>query len=84
MTLESPLNLVYEWLDRLNLDGLLTRLMGYFQTRSNQKKSRFLLIDDVLPMLQALYEKYPLAIVSARDEHNVYAFLRQYKLLKYL
>lgn len=83
MMLESPLNLVYEWLDQLNLDGLLTRLMGYFQARSNQKKSRFLLIDGVLSMLQALYEKYPLAIVSARDESNVYAFLRQFKLLKY-
>ena len=83
MMLESPLNLVYEWLDQLNLDGLLTCLMGYFQARSNQKKSRFLLIDGVLSMLQALYEKYPLAIVSARDESNVYAFLRQFKLLKY-
>jgi HAD superfamily hydrolase (TIGR01549 family) len=83
MALESPLNLVYEWLDRLNLDGLLTLLMDYFQARSNQKKSRFQLIADVLPMLQALSAKYPLLIVSARDEHNVYAFLRQFKLLKY-
>lgn len=83
MALESPLNLIYEWLDRLNLDGLLTRLMGYFQDRSNQKKSRFLLIDGVRPMLQALSKKYPLAIVSARDEYNVYAFLRQFKLLQF-
>lgn len=83
MALESPLNLVYEWLDRLNLDGLLTRLMGYFQARSNQEKSHFLLITDVLPMLQDLSKKFPLAIVSARDEHNVYAFLKHYRLLKF-
>lgn len=82
MVLESPLNLVYEVLDRLHLDGLLTRLMGFSQARSNQKKSRFLLIRGVLPMLEALSAKFPLAIVSARDEHNVYAFLRQYRLLK--
>lgn len=83
MVLESPLNLVYEWLDRLNLDNLLTRLMSFFQARGNKKMSGFLLIDGVLPMLQVLSEKYPLAIVSARDEHNVNAFLRQFKLLKF-
>lgn len=83
MALESPLNLLYEWLDRLNLDSLLTRLMVFFQTRDHQEKSRFLLINGVQPMLQALSEKYPLAIVSARDEHNVYAFLKQFKLLKF-
>ncbi len=83
MALESPLNLVYEWLDRLNLDGLLTRLMRFFQSRHNQKKSHFLLITDVPPMLQALSKKFPLAIVSARDESNVNAFLRQFELMKY-
>lgn len=83
MALESPLNLLYEWLDRLNLDSLLTRLMVFFQTRDHQEKSRFLLINGVQPMLQALSKKYPLAIVSARDEHNVYAFLKQFKLLKF-
>lgn len=83
MVLESPLNLVYEVLDRLNLDGLLTRLMGLFQARSNKKKSRFLLIRGVLPMLEVLSEKFPLAIVSARDEYNVNAFLRQFNLKKY-
>jgi HAD superfamily hydrolase (TIGR01549 family) len=83
MALESPLNLLHEWLDRLNLDGLLTHLMVFFQSRGNQKESRFLLIDGVRPMLQALSGKYPLAIVSARDEQNVHAFLRQFKLRKF-
>jgi HAD superfamily hydrolase (TIGR01549 family) len=83
MALESPANLVYEWLDRLNLDGLLTRLMDRFPGRGFKKKNQFLLIDGVLPMLESLYPMYPLAIVSARDERSAFAFLRQFKLIRY-
>jgi N-acetyl-D-muramate 6-phosphate phosphatase len=83
MALESPANLIYEWMDRLNLDALLTRFMDQFPGRGFRKKSQFLLIDGVLPMLASLYSKYPLAIVSARDERSSFAFLRQFRLLKY-
>jgi HAD superfamily hydrolase (TIGR01549 family) len=83
MALESPANLVYEWLDRLNLDGLLTSFMDRFPGRGFKKKNQFLLIDGVLPMLESLYPMYPLAIVSARDERSAFAFLRQFKLIRY-
>ena len=62
MALESPANLIYEWLDRLNLDGLLTRIMDRFPGRGFKKKSSFLLIEGVVPMLESLY-----AEVSAGD-----------------
>jgi HAD superfamily hydrolase (TIGR01549 family) len=83
MALESPANVIYEWLDRLNLDGLLTRIMDRFPGRGFRKKSGFLLIEGVMPMLESLSRRYPLAIVSARDERSSFAFLRQFKLLKY-
>jgi N-acetyl-D-muramate 6-phosphate phosphatase len=83
MALESPINLLYEWLDRLNLDSLLTRIMDRFQGRGFHKKSNFLLIHGVLPMLESISQKYPLAVISARDERSAFAFLRQFRLLKF-
>jgi N-acetyl-D-muramate 6-phosphate phosphatase len=83
MALESPLNVLYEWLDRLNLDSLLARVMDQFSGRGFRKKSAFLLVEGVIPMLEFLSKKYPLAVVSARDERSAFAFLRQFGLLKY-
>jgi N-acetyl-D-muramate 6-phosphate phosphatase len=83
MALESPVNLLYEWLDRLNLDSLLARIMDRFQGHGFRKKGNFLLIHGVMPMLESVTKKYPLAIVSARDERSTFAFLRQFRLLKF-
>lgn len=83
MALESPINLLYEWMDRLNLDKLLARIMHLFQGRGFRKKSNFLIIQNVIPMLEDISQKYPLAIVSARDEHSAFTFLRQFGLMKY-
>lgn len=83
MALESPVNVIYEWLDRLNLDALMTRIMNRLRGRGYRRKSKFLLMAGVVPMLESLSEKFPLAVVSARDERSAFAFLRQFHLLGY-
>ena len=83
MALESPVNLMYEWLDRLNLDRMLAWVMDRFAGRGFRKRNQFLLIEGVIPMLDSLSKKYPLAIVSARDERSALQFLQQFKLIKY-
>ena len=83
MALESPVNIMYEWLDRLNLDRILAWVMGRFAGRGFRKRNQFLLIEGVVPMLDSLSKKYPLAIVSARDEKSAMNFLQQFKLFKY-
>lgn len=83
MALESPVNLVYEWLDRLNLDRILAWVMDRFAGRGFKRRNQFLIVGGVLPMLDALSKKYPLAIVSARDEKSAFQFLKQFKLIKY-
>ncbi len=83
MALESPVNVIYEWLDRLNLDRILARLMDRFAGKGYRKRDQFLLVEGVVPMLDSLSKKYPLAIVSARDEKSATNFLKQFKLVKY-
>jgi len=83
MALESPVNIVYEWLDRLNLDRILAWVMDRFAGRGFRKRNQFLLVEGVVPMLDTLSKKYPLAIVSARDEKSAMNFLQQFKLFKY-
>jgi len=83
MALESPVNLMYEWLDRLNLDRILAWVMDRFAGRGFRKRNQFLLIEGVISMLDSLSKKYPLAIVSARDENSALQFLQQFKLIRY-
>ncbi len=83
MALESPVNLMYEWLDRLHLDRILAWVMDRFSGRGYKKRNQFLLIEGVIPMLDSLSKKYPLAIVSARDEKSALQFLQQFKLIRY-
>jgi HAD superfamily hydrolase (TIGR01549 family) len=83
MALESPVNIVFEWLDRLSLDRILAWVMDRYAGRGFRKRNQFLLVEGVIPMLDSLSKKYPLAIVSARDERSVMQFLKQYKLMPY-
>jgi HAD superfamily hydrolase (TIGR01509 family) len=43
----------------------------------------FLLIDGVEEMLQTLSQRYPMAVVTARDAASTQAFLEQYNLLRF-
>jgi len=83
MALESPVNLMYEWLDRHNLDRILAWVMNRYAGRGFRKRNQFLIVDGVVPMLDKLSKKYPLAIVSARDGKSAFQFLNQFKLIGY-
>ena len=65
---ESPGNWLLELADRLNLDP---HLAAFLDRRANQKEAElenFPAIPGILPMLTALRGRFPLAIVSARNE----------------
>ena len=83
MALESPVNLIYEWLDRLDLDRILAWVMDRYAGWGFRKRNQFLLIEGVVPLLKSLSIKYPLAIVSSRDELSAMQFLHQYQLINY-
>lgn len=82
MCAESPANFVYHLLDRANMDAHAGRAFGFFSRRRVGIRPRnFWLIPGVDQALARLKERYPMAVVSARDEAGTCAFLEQYALM---
>ena len=81
MSAETPGNLVYGLLDRMNLDDEVGRLYSYLsQRRVGRQAKAFWLIEGIADMMGKLHERYPLAVVSARDKESTLAFLDQFAL----
>ncbi len=81
MSAETPGNLVYHLLDRAHLDDEVGRLYNLMSRRGIGRRPRhFWLIKGVDEMLRHLSRRYPLAVVSARDQAGTLAFLRQFGL----
>lgn len=84
MAVETPGNFIYGIPDRLGLDDELVRLSYAVSRRfPNGRASTFTLVAGVREMLQTLSARYPLGVVSARDERPTLAFLNQFDLLGY-
>jgi HAD superfamily hydrolase (TIGR01509 family) len=73
---EGPGNWILEMADRLDLDHLIA---AFFDRRANAKvhlPHHYPLIPGVMPMLETLIGRYPVAIVTARNEVTTREFLR--------
>ena len=82
MTIETPGNLVYYWLDRLHLDDEVAALFNFMARQGIGRKSHpFWLIPGVDAALQSLQTHYPMAVVSARGRAGTLSFLGQFNLL---
>lgn len=79
MASETPANFLVSLPDRLGLDDELYALADWLARFSKQPK-RFFLVPGVREMLVALAPRYPMAIVSARDERTTRQFLDQFDL----
>jgi N-acetyl-D-muramate 6-phosphate phosphatase len=84
MTIETPGNLMYHWLDRLHLDDEVAGLFSLI-ARSGVGRSpqNFWLVPGIAEMLAQLEGKYPMAVVSARGEKSTLSFLDQFGLRDY-
>lgn len=79
MVTESPMNWVYHLLDHLSLDDNFAR----FYSKLSQKQRRhapFQLMKGASELLENVQQKYPLTVVSARDEDSTKRFLDQFGL----
>lgn len=73
---EGPGNWILEMADRLDLDHLIA---AFFDRRANAKvhlPHHYPLIPGVMPMLETLIGRYPVSIVTARNEVTTREFLR--------
>lgn len=82
MASEAPANFLIGLPDRLGLDDEILALLDRL-ARFSKKPKRFFLIAGVREMLAGLATRYPLAVVSARDERTTRLFLEQFDLLPF-
>ncbi|MCQ3936688.1 MAG: hypothetical protein DPW18_06535 [Chloroflexi bacterium] len=83
MWIESPGNALLSLADTLHLDDEMVAIINWLYRRRKQSSRKFLLVPGVDEMLKKLHGRYPMSVVSARDEHGTMAFLEQYDLVRY-
>ena len=86
MASETPANFIYSVADRLGLDDLYAKIYNRHARQHPSKRFRqknHLIIPGVKEMLEALYGRYPMGVVSARDERTSLAFLETFSLKEY-
>ncbi len=77
---ETPGNYLFGIPDTLGLDDEIAAVAEWLNRRRPRPMKHFMLIPGVKEMLQALYARYPLSVVSARDEKSTRVFLDQFEL----
>ena len=80
---EAPGNMLLGIPDTLGLDDELASLSNWVTRRRPKPLKYFILIPGVKEMLAALHGKYPMAVVTARNEEGTMRFLEQHDLLPF-
>lgn len=83
MWAEAPGNALLGIADTLGIDDEMTALINWMLRHRHQSSKKFLLVPGVDEMLAKLKGKYPMSVVSARDEKGTMRFLEQFDLVKY-
>jgi N-acetyl-D-muramate 6-phosphate phosphatase len=80
MWMEAPGNTLIGLPDIIGLDDELLGLWEWLNRHRPRPMKHFLLVPGVKEMLERLYDRYPMAIVSARDEESTRDFLDKFEL----
>lgn len=83
MWIEAPGNALLGLADRLGWDDEMIAVINWLSRHRRHSDRKFLLVPGVDEMLKQLHGRYPMSVVSSRDEQGTMAFLEQYDLVKY-
>lgn len=83
MWIESPGNALLGLTDTIGFDDEMIALINWMYLHRRRKTREYLIVPGVEHMLARLKGRYPMAVVSARDEDSTMAFLNQFDLGKY-
>lgn len=83
MWIEAPGNALLGFADTLHLDDEMVAAINWLARHRKHSSKKFLLVPGVDEMLKLLHGRYPMSVVSARDERGTMAFLEQFGLVKY-
>lgn len=83
MWIESPGNALMGLPDRFGLDDELAALANWLYRHRKRDWKSYLLVPGVDKLLARLHGRFPMAVVSARDERATLAFLDHFNLTRY-
>jgi N-acetyl-D-muramate 6-phosphate phosphatase len=83
MWAEAPGNALLGLTDTIGLDDEIIALIDWLSRHQKRSSKTFWLIPGVDEMLRQLKGRYPMSVVSARDEKGTMRFLEQFDLAKY-
>lgn len=83
MWVEAPGNALLSFADTIGVDDEMVAFINWLSRHRRHFPNKFLLVPGVDGMLKQLHGRYPMAVVSAREEQSTMAFLEQYDLVKY-
>ena len=83
MWIESPGNALMGLADTLGLDDEMVALISWLYRHRKHQTRPYPVVAGVRDMLARLHGRYPLAVVSARDERSTMAFLEQGDLIQF-
>ncbi len=83
MWIEAPGNALLGLADTLHLDDEMVAVIDWLSRHRKLSSKEFLLIPGVDDLLEQLHGRYPMSVVSARDEKGTMAFLERFDLVQY-
>ena len=83
MWIESPGNALLGFADRVGIDDEMMAFIDWLNRHRKSPQKKYLIVPGVEEMLKIMQGRYPMAIVSARDEKSTMRFLTQFDLYKY-
>jgi len=83
MWIEAPGNALLGLADTLGIDDEMVVIINWLSRHRKHSLKKFLLIPGVDEMLKQLHGRYPMAVVSTRDENGTMAFLEHFHLVAY-
>ena len=83
MWMEAPGNALMGIPDRFGLDDELVALANWLNRHRRRSMRSYLLVPGVDTLLTSLHGRFPMAVVSARDERGTRAFLDHFNLTQY-
>lgn len=81
MITEKTASHLYSLADRMGIDKQIDDMLNWLsRLRGTHQPDWFRLMDGVAPMLEALAQRFPLAIVTSRSQHSAETFLAEFGL----
>ena len=83
MWIESPGNALLGFADRVGIDDEMVAVIDWLNRHRRSPLKKYLIVSGVEEMLKNIYGRYPMSVVSARDEKSTMRFLTQFDIGKY-